>query len=146
MVRCISTHRASKSPDLKYFIQRSKVLSLYRAMMKAARSLDDDTLRLDVLRQIQHDFRKNNDIVNSNSDILSSYVSTLLIQAERDLQKLRELPMKRSIQHAVIKNPFNNKNSKQSSNLECWLDIVDNEDSRGRVGTGWPWGNNGHLC
>lgn len=137
--------------SLKDFIQRQKVITLYRNMMRAARDLEDQTLKLDVLEQIKLEFRKSSEIISESEHATSSYISTLLVQGERELERLRHMTTSKEGNKMNKMERLNDKMQARSQletpdatkgNLDPdvgWLEIQDNEDPRGRVGKGWPW-------
>jgi hypothetical protein len=136
--RFLCSRTASLTPDdrfsLKYFIQRQKVLHLYRSFIRSAKRLEDPALKQDVIYQVRDEFRRNKTIHTTNPSIsTSSYISSLLVQGERELERLKQMIPSDSSNHIIT-----NKNQK-SVDDESWLDIKDEDDPRGRVGAGWPW-------
>ena len=101
--------------SLQYFIRQRQVKSLYRQFLKAAKDIPDVDVKKSVLIQIELEFRKN--ILISDK----STVATLFKDANRSLDSIRDL------------------SRPKSTFSSSWLNNADEEDKRGRVGTGWPW-------
>ena len=102
--------------SLQYFIRQRQVNSLYRQFLKAAKDISDIDLKKSVRGQIELEFRKNILIADKST------VATLFKEATRSLDSIRDL-------------------SRPGSNVSSsWMSTSDDEDKRGRVGTGWPWG------
>jgi hypothetical protein len=101
-------------PSYKEFVHRSTVISLYRNCLKAVRLMphNQEDLRL----QVQNEFRANKD----DSDPFNTQRS--LAEGKRKYQELQEMT-----------------GHKKQEGGDSWLNTDDPEDTRGRVGTGWPW-------
>lgn len=82
--------------------------------MKEIRSLPHN--QDDLKGQVQHEFKANRTITDPFN------VQRALTEGKRRLRELQEL------------TGSNNKYEGES-----WLNTPDQEDPRGRVGTGWPW-------
>lgn len=111
----MSTSRLSHALPLKHFIRRQQSIQLYRNFMRALRDIDPD-MRASIKNEIQIEFRINVKISNELT------IKMLLANGRRSLKQLIDLRV---------------------SNLDedSWISVKDSDDKRGRVGTGWPWGN-----
>ncbi|CAN0401829.1 unnamed protein product, partial [Laminaria digitata] len=96
---------------LKEFMHRTRVLGLYRGILKRARTLGDKDVADDARRQ----FRSSRD----EADPLK--LQMLMADATNYLEAMQ------------------GSTREGSSGGGSWLDIKDPEDERGRVGEGFPW-------
>ena len=103
---------------LKHFIRQQGVVKLYRDFLRASRFAAPADASADVERQIKFEFRKNQSI----SDVI--VIKSLITEAHRSLKLV------------VAMNP---KNSNQKDK-DAWINSSTDDDKRGRLGAGWPWG------
>lgn len=111
---------------LQYFVRRKQVLDLFRQFLREHRRISDQSLRSDIKRQISYEFRNYGKLPTSLDEYekISRNISVLIVQGERSLQQLKDL----SVTHSNS-NDIN----------DSWININDPEDTRGRIGTSWPW-------
>lgn len=101
-------------PSYKEFVHRFTVLSLYRNYLKEIRTMphNQDELK----EQVQREFKANKMVTDPFN------VQRALADGKRRFKELQE---------------FTGSNNKYEG--DSWLNTKDDEDPRGRVGTGWPW-------
>jgi hypothetical protein len=102
---------------LKHFIRQQGVVKLYRDFLRAARYVAPADARAEIDRQIKFEFRKN----QSLTDVI--VVKSLITEAHRNLKLV------------VAMNPKSHQHDK-----DAWINSSTEDDKRGRVGEGWPWG------
>ena len=102
--------------SLQYFIRQRQIKSLYRKFLKAVKDVSDIDLKKSVRGQIELEFRKNILITDKST------IATLFKEASRSLDSIRDLSRPKS-----------------TASSSSWMNTSDEEDKRGRVGTGWPW-------
>jgi hypothetical protein len=124
----MSKSRLKNVLPLQVFIRRQQVLGLFREFNRAVRLIPDDSLRIDLKRQILSDFKQN---MNMNEN---SIVRVLIQEAQRHLVMLQSMGSGSS--KLKSKQPLNNNDNIDSNS---WLGMDDPEDPRGRVGVKWPW-------
>jgi hypothetical protein len=114
-------------PSYKDFLHRWTVVTLYRNFLTAIRSLpkSQEDLKADLRLQVQRDFQAH----KAETDPFNT--QRALAEGRRRYQELLCMVPKG---HAATTT-----SSSASVNDDSWMNIVDPEDTRGRVGTGWPW-------
>lgn len=110
--------RLGKTLPLHVFVRRQQVLRLYRDMLKSARSIEDVLLKQSLKAQIKTEFRIGAALVDNNA------TKTAIAHGQRCLVQLDELSGRK-------------RDSRKTEG--SWLDTKDEQDVRGRVGSGWPW-------
>ena len=106
----------------KEFVHRFTVLSLYRNFMKEINVLPVEVdARKEFKHQVQHEFKA----YKSTTD--PYMIQKALSEGKRRFKELQQWTGSTS----------NNQNSQYDG--DSWLNTPDEEDPRGRVGTGWPW-------
>lgn len=131
----MSKSRLKNVLPLQVFIRRQQVLRLYREFNKTVRFIPDESLRIDLKRQIRADFKQNMNIKEN------SIVRVLMQEAQRHLVMLQS--MGTSSLKLISKQSLNNKgNIEDNIDSNSWLGMDDPEDPRGRVGVKWPWDKN----
>lgn len=103
-------------PSYKEFVHRFTILSLYRGYLKCIRDSmphNHDDLRDQVRKEFQ---------VNKNDNDPFA-VKRNIAEGQRRFEELKE---------------FTGQSNKYTGD-GSWINIKDEEDPRGRVGTGWPW-------
>ena len=106
---------------LGVFIRRQQSLMLYRDLMRAARKVDDPTIRLEIMTSIRVEFKNNLNI----SDPMA--LKSLILVGNRSLKQIQSM------------STTSNKNNSISHDNESWMNIKDDDDVRGRIGQQWPW-------
>mmetsp|Transcript_131698 Transcript_131698/g.380921 ORF Transcript_131698/g.380921 Transcript_131698/m.380921 type:complete len:170 (+) Transcript_131698:193-702(+) len=106
--------QAGDIPSYKEFVHRFTVLSLYRSFLKEIKMMphNQDDLR----EQVQKEFKSSKTVTDPFN------VQRGIAEGKRRLAELQE---------------FTGSNNKYDG--DSWLNTPDEEDKRGRVGTGWPW-------
>ena len=105
----------------KEFVHRFTVLSLYRNYMREINVLPVAVdARKEFKHQVQHEFKA----YKSSTD--PYMIQKALSEGKRRFKELQQWT-----------GSSNNKNDTYDG--ESWLNTPDEEDPRGRVGTGWPW-------
>jgi aminoglycoside phosphotransferase family enzyme len=119
--------------SLRYFLNRSAVLSQYHEFLRVTKPLESSTKK-DVRRQIREVF----EMYRQNQD--ENQVSLLLRQAKDQLKHVSELvdsAVAHQSQNTSLNNSIHQKNS--------WTDDAEahgnKDDVKGRIGVGWPWKN-----
>jgi len=134
---------------LHVFIRRRQILSSYRNLLKATRPCEDPDLRKDVFNQIRTEFQRNKDLQDK------VVIKQCIQQASRSLKQVEEIcnRQKHSPVAATTRTTSPKKNDSPvittTSNKpversppddpSSWINVKDNIDVRGRVGSGWPW-------
>eukprot|EP00529_Nitzschia_sp_RCC80_P027897 CAMPEP_0113467418 /NCGR_PEP_ID=MMETSP0014_2-20120614/14804_1 /TAXON_ID=2857 /ORGANISM="Nitzschia sp." /LENGTH=246 /DNA_ID=CAMNT_0000359725 /DNA_START=185 /DNA_END=925 /DNA_ORIENTATION=- /assembly_acc=CAM_ASM_000159 len=123
-------------PSLKDFMHRQSVLSMYRGFLRSVRYVgskdggNNNPMMADELRdEIRREFRAQ----KHETDPFQR--QRAVADGQRRAAELRGLtgepddddPTKKDA--AVL----------QQEDADSWINIVDPEDQRGRVGSGWPW-------
>jgi hypothetical protein len=88
-------------------------------MLKAAAKVPDLDVRKNLKEEITLEFHTCKSLVDNNA------IKTAIANGQRSLSRLDDL--------SGTKSRF-------QRNGGSWIDTQDEEDVRGRVGTGWPWG------
>jgi hypothetical protein len=101
-------------PSYKEFVHRFSVLALYRNYLKEIRHMPRN--QEDLKEQVQREFKGNKTVTDPFN------VQRALAEGKRRFQELQELT-----------------GSSNKYEGDSWLNTKDEEDPRGRVGTGWPW-------
>lgn len=101
-------------PSYKEFVHRFTVLSLYRNFLKEVKIMPHN--QVDLREQIQREFKANRTVTDPFN------VQRALAEGKRRFQELQE---------------FTGSDNKYEG--ESWLNTPDEEDRRGRLGSGWPW-------
>lgn len=101
-------------PSYKEFVHRFTVLSLYRGYLKEIRRMPYNQEELK--DQVQREFKANVTV----SDPFNT--QRAITEGKRRFQELQE---------------FTGSTNKYDG--DSWLNTPDEDDRRGRVGTGWPW-------
>lgn len=119
--------RLGPTLPLRVFIRRQQVLHLYRNLLKAAKRVDDASLRDSLHLEIRNEFVHSKDLKDNSA------IKTALVTGQRSLGRLEDLCSSSKASTA--------KNGKHVSdrNSNSWMNTSDDSDVRGRVGTGWPW-------
>mmetsp|Transcript_5013 Transcript_5013/g.9527 ORF Transcript_5013/g.9527 Transcript_5013/m.9527 type:complete len:148 (+) Transcript_5013:164-607(+) len=113
-----------KIPSMKEFIHRQKVIRQYRGFLRALKMIDDESFREDGRNEVKRQFRG----MKCESGALS--VSMAVKDGERRLKDLM----------AMVGYQEPSRNDKEIDS-DSWLNIIDEDDPRGRVGVQWPWEN-----
>jgi Complex 1 protein (LYR family) len=115
-------------PSYKDFLHRWTVVTLYRNFLTAIRSLPNsqEDLKVDLRLQVKRDFQAH----KRETDAFNT--QRALAEGRRRYQELLCMVPK---DHSATTSS----SSSPSVTDDAWLNIVDPEDTRGRVGTGWPW-------
>jgi len=104
-------------PSYKEFVHRFTVLSLYRGYLKCIRDGTVPHNHDDLREQVRKEFQSN------KNDTDPFAVKRNIAEGQRRFEELKE---------------FTGQSNKYTGD-ESWINIKDEEDPRGRVGTGWPW-------
>lgn len=110
--------RIKAALPLHLFIRQRQIIQLYRTLLKESNRISDSSVSNEIKNQVKTEFRAHQ-FLKDNNAIKSS------IQKARNSVKLIE-DMTRS--------------SRTVPEGDSWMSISDEEDKRGRVGAGWPWG------
>ena len=113
---------------LHVFIRQRQVIHMYRKSLKAIKKVVPETVRGDLLAEIQREYRKCATIQDSMT------VKSLIVHGERSLKQIKDMAQIESAV-AVRVGTFD-----KEIDADSWLNQSDEHDQRGRVGTGWPWG------
>ena len=120
-------------PSLKDFMHRRTVLSMYRGFLQSVRYLRSNkdggnynpVMADELLNEIRREFRAQ----KHETDPFQR--QRAIADGQRRAEELRGLtgePDDRTATAAL-----------QQEDADSWINIVDPEDQRGRVGSGWPW-------
>ncbi|CAM9328358.1 unnamed protein product [Discosporangium mesarthrocarpum] len=113
------TATVDQALGLKAFMHRTRVLGLYRGMLKRARAMGETTRNGEISQEVRKKFRSS----QTEDDPLK--IRMMVADAEQHLEYLQ----------GASRGAPKAGNGPQDS----WLDIDDTEDQRGRVGVGFPW-------
>jgi hypothetical protein len=112
------------------FMQRQRVLGLYRSMLRAVGRLQREDIRPDIWQQVRVEFRHNKTITDAVS------LKALMTEGTRQLEVLKDMAgspiggeSKIHPVSPVVPIP----------GVTSWLDSSTEDDVKGRVGEGWPW-------
>ena len=117
--------RLSQVMSYPAFMQRQRVLRLYRSMLQAVKLLERDDIKSDLTNQIQREFRINIKVKDPVS------VRSLMSEGSRQLEILKDMG-------TASKSDLPSMHQIDSS-VTSWLDSSTEDDVKGRIGTGWPW-------
>ena len=108
--------------SLSYFVQKTKVLSLYRSYLRKLNSIEVEKsdLKWSLLSEVQSSFRANSKLADP------VLIKTSLIEGERYLKKLDSYVT--SVNDTKITMQMDSSASKDTD-----------DDIRNRIGEGWPW-------
>lgn len=125
--------------SLSFFIQRAKVLALYRRTLRSIgklrgtmRSSEVEEMRAEVRRE----YRRHRHLENSMD------IRSCMLNAERQAKFLES----GAVTHAAIDSVSTKDNREmetQAQEQDKWIsssEFHDESDVLGRVGSGWPWG------
>lgn len=115
---------------LQYFIKRAQVLKAYRTLLRATKSTENEDLRLDVRSQITNEFRRNKTLLDPVA------IKGSILEAQRSIEKVKEICAAPKAAEPVSEEKSTRRNSKAS---QSWISTDDQDDKRGRIGSGWPW-------
>ena len=101
-------------PSYKEFIHRFTVLSLYRNYLKEIRRMPHN--HNDLRDQVQREFKANKTVIDPFN------VQRALAEGKRRFEELQGLT-----------------GNSKANDGDSWLNTNDEEDPRGRIGSGWPW-------
>jgi hypothetical protein len=88
-------------------------------MLKAAAKVPDIDVRKNLKEEISLEFHTCKNLVDNNA------IKTAIANGQRSLSRLDDLSGTKSVY--------------SKRNGGSWIDTQDEDDVRGRVGTGWPW-------
>ena len=111
--------RLGSTLPLHVFVHRQQVLHLYRNLLKGARRTPDVVLAASLKDQIRTDFKNGKNLKDKVS------IKSAIVNGQKSLIRLDDL---------------NGTNQGTTIKSGSWIDTKDDEDVRGRVGAGWPWG------
>lgn len=120
-------------PSLKDFMHRNTVLSMYRGFLRSARYVKvkqrNSVMADELINEIRREFKSQ----KNESDPFQR--QRAVADGQRRAAELRGLTGEPD--HTRNENDKNGK--LQQKDADSWISIVDPEDQRGRVGSGWPW-------
>lgn len=109
--------------SLRDFLHKSQVLKQYRAFLRELQGLDPTTVA-ELHKQIKDAYRENANERNRAN------MKALLAEGERQLVFVRSyIGTARKVDPATI-----------GKTDPTWVGTGDDDDIRGRIGEGWPWG------
>ena len=111
---------AKNIPSLKDFVHKQTVIRQYRGFLRAVGIIPDDHWR----SQCKEEVRKTFKLEQNEKDQLR--ITMAVKEGERKLKDVQSMV------------GFKGTES-QSDDADSWLNIDDEVDPRGRVGTDWPW-------
>ena len=109
--------------SLQEFVRRQQIVTMYRKMLVQARRIPDSNVSQGITQQIKDDFRNNKTVKDPVA------VKSLIVEGARSLKQIE----------AMSKDGSQSSGSAGSSG--SWLDSSEEGDTKGRVGSGWPWAN-----
>ena len=127
-------------PSLKDFMHRHTVLSMYRGFLQSVRYLRSDNndggnsnpvMADELLHEIRREFRAQ----KHETDPFQR--QRAIADGQRRAEELRGLTGEPDVKRN--KNTTTAAAVLQQEDADSWINIVDPEDQRGRVGSGWPW-------
>ena len=116
-----SISKVESALSFPLFMRRQKILGLYRSILKAAKKMESPDMRDSIRNEVRNGFKVNKHLVEKIS------INACVKEAETSLRTLKGLA------------------KEGDDNYDCrggdgsWLDNSDEDDQRGRMGTGWPW-------
>jgi hypothetical protein len=113
------------------FMQRQRVLGLYRSMLKSVQRMNRNDIQVDVTLQIKTEFTNNKRVKDAVS------LRALMSEGTRQLAVLQD--MESTLGAASETSSQSNTNSISTPAVMSWLDSSTEHDAKGRVGEGWPW-------
>lgn len=84
--------------------------------MRAINKLNDKELKIDLKCQLETDFKRNKHLKDN------VIINSLIIDARRNLNRVKDLS-----------------HNANNSDANSWINSSDEDDHKGRVGSGWPW-------
>jgi hypothetical protein len=130
-------------PSLKDFMHRHTVLSMYRGFLQSVRYLRSDkdggnynpVMADELLNEIRREFRAQ----KHETDPFQR--QRAIADGQRRAEELRGLTGEPDVMTTKKKKSKNTTTAAllQQEDADSWINIVDPEDQRGRVGSGWPW-------
>ena len=125
--------------SLSFFIQRAKVLALYRRTLRSVGKLrvSMSSREVDEIREeVRREYRRHRHLENSMD------IRSCMLNAERQATFLES----GVVANKSTENPSQTKASEietESTEQDKWIstsEFHDESDVLGRVGSGWPWG------
>jgi hypothetical protein len=104
---------AETIPSYKEFVHKFTVIRLYRNFLKTVRDMPHN--QDDLKQQVQREFAANKTLLDS------AHIQRELGEGQRKLAELQDFT------------------GRTQPGADSWIHIQDEDDQRGRVGTGWPW-------
>ena len=117
--------RLSQALPYPVFMQRQRVLGLYRSMLKSVQRIDRSDIRADIRQQIKSEFTINKNMTDAVS------LRSLMSEGSRQLEILKDME---STPSSTFNPVFPNNPA-----VTSWLDSSTEDEIKGRVGVGWPW-------
>ncbi len=121
--------KVKEIPSLKDFLHRQKVIHQYRGFLKTLKHVNDEGSKSQILKEIRQSFSaykyENFDRDDSEQQVA---VSMAVKEGERRLKEFQSM--------------VGYVDDMGKSDPDSWINIKDEEDPRGRVGTTWPWQRN----
>jgi hypothetical protein len=120
----MSARKLGVTLSLKDFVRQRQVVTLYRHFLKSVKKnvTGNVPLQEDLRQQVRTDFRRNKVIKDHSA------ISSLIQEANRNLERIKDL---------------NSGSANDHGGTDSWINTEDEDDKRGRVGSGWPWGGGG---
>mmetsp|Transcript_6549 Transcript_6549/g.9536 ORF Transcript_6549/g.9536 Transcript_6549/m.9536 type:complete len:182 (+) Transcript_6549:98-643(+) len=106
-------------PSLKDFMHQKKVIGQYRDYLRAIAVIPDPLSREQALKEVRDSFR----VHINESDPIS--INMAVKEGDAKLKQFRTM--------------VGYENATAADDPESWLNIDDDDDQRGRVGSQWPW-------
>lgn len=100
-------------PSYKEFVHKFTVIRLYRNFLKTCKQMPHN--QDDLQQQVKKEFAANKTLLDS------AHIQRELGEGQRRLAELQDFT------------------GRTTPGEDSWIHIKDDEDPRGRVGTGWPW-------
>lgn len=113
-----------QSLSLKYFINRSIVLHLYRQYLRTLKPLNRD-LKSELHLRVRHEFETSRHVTESPK------IQQLLREGRKQLKELETLADS-ATKHQKVE-------SLEPTSSTSWLEGGGGDDTRGRIGVDWPW-------
>lgn len=124
MSKSSTAKRLGATLPFQYFVRQRQVLTLYRHLLKSVKkNLDgNESLQKELQVQIRSDFRRNKEMKDNVA------VASLIQEAKRNLEQIKDM---------------NSGPADSHGGAGSWINTEDEDDKRGRIGNGWPWGGGG---